>query len=34
MLPRQEKEVRNISLDDIDKIATALGISLQELFTP
>ena len=29
-----ERQVRNISLDNIEKIATALGVSIQELFAP
>jgi len=29
-----ERQARNISLDNIEKIATALGVSIQELFAP
>jgi len=29
-----ERQVRNISVDNIEKIATALGVSIQELFAP
>jgi len=29
-----ERQVRNISLDNIEKIATALDVSIQELFAP
>jgi len=29
-----ERQVRNISLDNIEKIATALGVSIQDLFAP
>ena len=29
-----ERQARNISLDNIEKIAIALGVSIQELFAP
>jgi transcriptional regulator with XRE-family HTH domain len=29
-----ERQSRNISLDNIEKIATALGVSIRELFAP
>jgi transcriptional regulator with XRE-family HTH domain len=33
-IAHEERQVRNISHDNIEKIAAALGVSIQELFVP